>query len=91
VQPANLTIAPAVVPAVNPVDSAGKWQAMRMACLDDPGRFHGDIARSTVHWFVPDVGSDGAWLICGEDGVWAGWDAANGDPVTPALVEDLTP
>jgi len=91
VQPANSTIAPAVIPTVNPVDSAEQWHAMRIACLDDPGTFHGDIASTTIHWFVPDVGTAGAWVIRGENGEWTGWDAANCKAVSPALPKGFTP
>ncbi len=84
-------IAPAVIPTVNPVDSAEKWHAMRIACLDDPGTFHGEIASTTIHWFVPDVGADGAWIVRGEDGAWTGWDAATCKAVSPALPNGFAP
>ncbi|WP_411291991.1 AMP-binding protein [Sphingorhabdus sp.] len=71
--------------------SAEDWHAMRNACVDDPGTFHGEIASRTIHWFVPDVGTDGAWLICGEDGIWSGWDAATGETVLPELPKGFTP
>ncbi|MBX9796709.1 MAG: AMP-binding protein, partial [Sphingomonas sp.] len=57
---------------------------MRAAVLADPGRFHGDIAARTIHWFVADAAPGGAWLSRGEDGRWHGWNAATG----AALVSD---
>ena len=72
---------------VNPVRTRGDWEAMRAAALADPGKFHGDRARETLHWFVP---SAGAWLNYA-DGVWSGWDATTAEAVTAALPADFTP
>ena len=76
---------------VNPVATRADWERQRAAALDDPGSFHGTIAASTLHWFVASVGSDGAWLMRGDDGRWRGWDAVTGDPVTPDLPTDFVP
>ncbi len=73
--------------ATNPVRTRADWDAMRAAVLADPGKFHGDMARTTLHWFVPSVG---AWLNY-DDGVWSGWDAVNAAPVTADLPADFTP
>ncbi|MBF0306498.1 MAG: AMP-binding protein, partial [Alphaproteobacteria bacterium] len=62
---------------VNPIRDGAAWRAMREACLTDPGAFHGDIAARTIHWF-----DGGAWLSRDDDGVWRGFDAATGAPVT---------
>ena len=83
--------APDVTATVNPVRTQTDWQAMRNACLADPGAFHGDIASQTIHWFVGDMGAHGAWLTRDGDGYWAGWDAATGTPVTPDLRTDFAP
>ncbi|WP_295528408.1 AMP-binding protein [Novosphingobium sp. Chol11] len=83
--------APDVTATVNPVRSGADWQTMRDACLADPGAFHGDIANRTIHWFVGDVGANGAWIMLGEDGRWSGWDAVSGASVTPDLPADFAP
>ena len=84
---------PALPPRVrnNRVRTAADWRAMRAACIADPGKFHGDIAGRTLHWFVPDVGSAGAWLSRSETGAWTGWDAVSAAPIVAALPEDFTP
>jgi acrylyl-CoA reductase (NADPH) / 3-hydroxypropionyl-CoA dehydratase / 3-hydroxypropionyl-CoA synthetase len=83
--------APDVTATVNPVRSSADWQAMRDACLTDPGAFHGDIANRAIHWFVGDIGSHGAWIARGDDDQWSGWDAVSGALVTPNLPADFAP
>ena len=87
--------APRLVPnvgaAVNPVRTRADWQAMRDACLADPGAFHGNIALRTLHWFVDGVTPQGAWLTRTGDGQWSGWDASTGAPVAPGLPADFLP
>ncbi len=67
-------------PRANPVATRADFEAMRAAALADPGRFHGDIAARTIHWFWPEIGPGGAWLSLGQDG-WTGFDARTGEPV----------
>lgn len=88
---ATVMSAPVPVAARNPVRTGDDWRAMRAACLDNPGAFHGDIAAATIHWFVDEVGTNGAWLMRGDDGRWAGWDAATAAPVVADLPADFTP
>ncbi len=76
---------------VNPVVTRTDWDAMRAAVLADPGAFHGEIAARTIHWFVSEIGRSGAWLCCGEDGHWRGWDAATGDALTADVPADFAP
>jgi acrylyl-CoA reductase (NADPH)/3-hydroxypropionyl-CoA dehydratase/3-hydroxypropionyl-CoA synthetase len=76
-----------LVPVVNPVRTRNDWEAMRAAALADPGGFHGAIAARTMHWFVRDVGSAGAWLAQEDGDRWTGWDAQSGD----ALSVDMPP
>ena len=90
-QPEHLMSAPAVVAAVNPVRSGDDWRAMRNACLNDPGKFHGEIAGKTIHWYLPNIGACGAWLMRGADGTWSGWDAESGDVVSPELPDNFAP
>ena len=79
------------VPLSNPIATRHDWDTVRAAVLADAGAFHGDIAARTMHWFVADIGSAGAWLCRGADGHWAGWDAQSGAPVTPDRPADFTP
>lgn len=88
---ATVMSAPVPVAARNPVRTGDDWRAMRAACLDNPGAFHGDIAATTIHWFVDEVGANGAWLMRGDDGLWAGWDAATAAPVVADLPADFSP
>ncbi len=81
----------AASPLHNPVRSREHWESMRAAVLADPGAFHGRIAARTMHWFVADVGTAGAWLSQDDDGRWSGWDAASGAAVTVDLPADFTP
>ncbi|MFM9851307.1 MAG: AMP-binding protein [Sphingomonadaceae bacterium] len=77
--------------AVNPVRTREDWNAVRAAVLDDPGIYHGDSAARTIHWFVADLGSAGAWLSRDNAGRWCGWDAATGAALTADLPADFTP
>ena len=83
--------APDVTATVNPVRTRADWQAMRDACRDDLGAFHGDHAARAIHWFIGDVGTAGAWLTRGDDGQWTGWDAATCEAIAPLLPSDFMP
>ena len=50
---------------------------MRERARDDPGTFHGEIAKRELHWYHPDAG---AWATVADD-EWRGFDGAC-DPVT---------
>ncbi len=60
----------------NPIRTRRDWDAAREAAAGDPGRFHGDIAKREIFWFVPSLG---AW-VKRIDGAapWMGFDAATG-------------
>ncbi|OYT69814.1 MAG: hypothetical protein CFK52_12895 [Chloracidobacterium sp. CP2_5A] len=61
-----------VRPVVNPIRARADWQAQRDACLQDPGAFHGAIARREIHWLDPERA---AWLTYDEAaGGWTGYD-----------------
>ena len=76
----------------NPVRSRAEWDAIRAKCLADPGAFHGDVAKSMLHWLVPTPGTDGAWLTRDEaTGAWTGWDAKTAEPVTADLPPTFAP
>jgi len=64
---------------------------MRAACLDDPGAFHGDLARRLLCWFLPDQGAAGAWAFLDPDAGWTGWDAVTGAPIVLDLPAGFEP
>jgi acrylyl-CoA reductase (NADPH)/3-hydroxypropionyl-CoA dehydratase/3-hydroxypropionyl-CoA synthetase len=63
----------------NPIRTRDDWDAIRDACLRDPGAWHGGIAAGVLHWYVP---AAQAWLTRETDGVWRGFDARSGSRVT---------
>jgi acrylyl-CoA reductase (NADPH) / 3-hydroxypropionyl-CoA dehydratase / 3-hydroxypropionyl-CoA synthetase len=76
----------------NPIRTRADWERMRAACLADPGRFHGEIARRELHWFHPQLGARGSWICWSDaDGAWRGWDAGSAEPITPTLDDDYAP
>jgi acrylyl-CoA reductase (NADPH)/3-hydroxypropionyl-CoA dehydratase/3-hydroxypropionyl-CoA synthetase len=87
--------APAITPTParrNLLRTRAAWDAARRAAMADPGAFHGAIARRNCHWFVPAVGTHGAWLAFDDaSGRWSGWDARTGTPITPLLPDDFAP
>ncbi len=71
-------------PQRNALRSRDDWNAARAACEADPGRYHGDIAAHTLHWFDASLGDHGAWITHDEiTGAWAGWDAQTLQPLAP--------
>ena len=88
-------VAGALAPAaavINTLTSRAAWQQAHDACRADPGRFHGDVARSELHWFEPSLGAHGAWIRwVAEHAAWEGHDARSGAPVAPDLPGDYRP
>ncbi len=83
-----------VVPTAqsNPIRNRADWDAMRKACIADPGHFHGAIAKQTLHWHVASQGPGGAWLCFDEQtGLWTGWDARTLLPLSLDLGADFEP
>ena len=77
---------------VNPIVDRAAFDAARAASRADPGRFHGEMARRNLHWFVRDVGPNGAWITFdAASGAWSGWDAATAAPVRPNLPPEFQP
>lgn len=62
----------------NPIRNGEDWRAMRQACEQDGGAFHGGIAARSIHWFHQDLS---AWLSLGENGIWRGWNTITGERV----------
>jgi len=79
-------------PERNAIVDADAWRAMREACLDDPGRFHGDLAKRNLCWLLPGQGEAGVWAYfdAAKDG-WTGWDARTSAPVDLDLPESFEP
>ncbi|MEE4152910.1 MAG: AMP-binding protein [Erythrobacter sp.] len=60
--------------------------------MADLGGYHGDIAKRTICWFLPEQGPAGAWAyLDDQDGTWKGWDANTAAPVTLDLPEGFEP
>ena len=63
----------------NPIVDRAEWERQRAAAAEDPGRFHGGIAKRAIHWY--DAGH-AAWLTYDEAArCWTGWSAASGEAV----------
>ncbi|MEM1410664.1 MAG: AMP-binding protein, partial [Pseudomonadota bacterium] len=68
------------------------WNNAREACAADPGTFHGKIAATAIHWFLPDHGERGAWVTKdSKSGQWSGFDASTLEAVTPDFDDAFTP
>lgn len=59
----------------NPITNKDVWQAMRDAAANDPGAFHGDIARQMLHWYD---GENNQWISFANN-VWIGFNADTGE------------
>src|SRR5580692_3011627 len=74
----------------NPIRTRRDWESAREAAAQDPGRFHGEIAKRELLWFVPALG---AW-VKRTDGPspWIGFDAVTGARLpSPDLAADFDP
>lgn len=76
-------------PRSNPILTRADWEAQRKAVLDNPGEFHGKIARSTVHWYDRALN---AWITWDEaQGRWTGLNADTGAAVEVTYGPDHAP
>jgi acrylyl-CoA reductase (NADPH)/3-hydroxypropionyl-CoA dehydratase/3-hydroxypropionyl-CoA synthetase len=79
-------------PQNNTIVDKASWQAMRAACLADPGQFHGDLAKRHICWFLPDQAENGVWAFFDDQAdAWTGWDAKTGAPVALDLPAEFEP
>ena len=63
-------------PKNNPIRTYVDWQNQRQAFLNDPGAFHGAIARQILHWYDRDFN---AWITWDEtQQCWIGLQAQTG-------------
>ena len=82
----------APAPMRNPIVDAEAWHALRQDCRNDPGAFHGGLAKRHLHWLLPDQGEAGVWAAFDADaGAWSGWDAKTGEAVKLDLEEAFDP
>ncbi len=80
------------MPARNPITDRTAWQRMRDAVLDDPGAFHGNLAKRMICWFLPDHGANGVWTFWNDAaGVWQAWDATTAETGHLDLPADFEP
>lgn len=61
-------------PKVNPIRTRADWEKQRKAVKEDPGKFHGEIAKREIYWFIPEKS---AWVKY-VDSSWVGFDAKTG-------------
>ncbi|MCG8352267.1 MAG: AMP-binding protein, partial [Chloroflexales bacterium] len=67
------------LPLHNPLRTRTDWERQRKVFLDDPGGFHGTIARQTIHWYDSKLD---AWITYDEDQQrWTGIHAQTGTAV----------
>jgi len=63
----------------NPIVDRAEWERQRAWAAEDPGGFHGHIAKREIHWYEPRYE---AWLTFDDAaGRWTGWSGAGGDAV----------
>ncbi len=76
----------------NPIRSSTDWDAMRTACKENPGAFHGGLAKRNIHWLAELGDSRHGWVQWDEEaGIWTGWDREAGEAVTLVKSEDFEP
>ncbi|MEO1103688.1 MAG: AMP-binding protein [Pseudomonadota bacterium] len=76
----------------NEIVDGGAWRRMRQACLDDPGAFHGDLARRSISWYLRQEGDNGVWAHFDDaSGRWTAWDASTAAPVAVDLSASFEP
>lgn len=76
----------------NPIRHREDWDAMRAACEQNPGAFHGGMAKRDIHWLAGIGGSRHAWVNWNDGaGTWSGWDSQTGEAVTLDKAESFEP
>lgn len=71
------------------VSSREELVRMREECRQDPGAFHGEIAKRQLCWLLPE---QSAWAFFDQDlGQWRGWHAETGAPIALDLPEGFEP
>ncbi len=73
----------------NPIRTAEDWEAMREQAREDPGAFHGAIAKRELHWYHE---SDDEWLSWSDDEEsWTGFRFDDGSPIERDHAESHEP
>jgi acrylyl-CoA reductase (NADPH)/3-hydroxypropionyl-CoA dehydratase/3-hydroxypropionyl-CoA synthetase len=74
----------------NPIINRAAWEEMRSSAEENPGKFHGNIAKREIHWFDATIN---AWIAWDDKaGQWTGWDAATGVTIADLpMDEDFEP
>ncbi|GEN32542.1 AMP-binding protein [Aneurinibacillus danicus] len=63
----------------NPILTREDWNKQRYEAEQNPGKFHGEIAKREIHWYDK---KSNAWINWSdEQNQWLGLDADNGSPV----------
>jgi acrylyl-CoA reductase (NADPH) / 3-hydroxypropionyl-CoA dehydratase / 3-hydroxypropionyl-CoA synthetase len=63
----------------NPIVDRAEWQRQRAHAAQDPGGFHGAIAKREIHWYDADRR---AWITFdGTAECWSGWSEVTGEAV----------
>ena len=58
---------------VNPVIDRETWEQQRVQAEEDPGGFHGEIAKREIHWYDPSLN---CWITFDDDRKsWTGFEA----------------
>jgi acrylyl-CoA reductase (NADPH)/3-hydroxypropionyl-CoA dehydratase/3-hydroxypropionyl-CoA synthetase len=57
-----------------------EWERQRARAAEDPGLFHGGIAKREIHWHDP---AREAWISFDDAArCWTGWSSVTGEPIT---------
>ncbi len=83
-------VAPPQEIRVNPVRDRESWEQMRKAAQENPGQFHGQIAKREIDWFDPQLNGWIRWSD--EAGQWLAHSATTGEKLeSPAYGPDHEP
>jgi len=62
---------------INPIITRQDWEQQRLLIDQDPGKFHGEIAKRTIYWFNPELH---AWIKYSDRyGAWQAFSADTGN------------
>jgi acrylyl-CoA reductase (NADPH) / 3-hydroxypropionyl-CoA dehydratase / 3-hydroxypropionyl-CoA synthetase len=72
----------------NSIRTREDWENARTRAADDPGGFHGDIAKRELHWYVP---QEEGWITWSDDAdAWRGFDR-KGERIEPDYPKSFEP
>ncbi|WP_234027072.1 AMP-binding protein [Erythrobacter sp. KY5] len=74
------------------ISDRDEFTRLREECRNDPGAFHGALAKQQICWLVEGHGGNPAWAFYDEAAEkWTGWDASSAAPITLDLHESFEP